>query len=163
MIKANRRRVWALVASGAAIYLVLDFTTGSPSAAPAAVAAPRTRVAIELAPKALAPLVEQLREASAPMARPAMARDLFLRPVVAPEAPTVANEAAEPPSAAIHNRRLTGVLLGPNASAVIDGQPLSLGAELDGYRLTVIRRNFVVFARGAERVQLRLQAHNPGP
>ncbi len=52
---------------------------------------------------------------------------------------------APPPPAFDEVHRVTAVLLGRRPVAVVNGQMLSLGAELAGHRLVEIRRNVVVF------------------
>jgi hypothetical protein len=67
---------------------------------------------------------------------------------------------SEPDFASRH--KLVGVMLGTAPVAVIDEHMVPLNTDFDGYTLTEIQRDYVVFSRpgGEDRVVLKLQ---PGP
>lgn len=98
------------------------------------------------------------------------ARDLFvasedflerLRPKAAKaveipvEAPPVEPEAPpEPEFPPTHELR--GIVWGPRPMAIIDGEPVGQGAEISGYRIVEIGRDFVELQRASKRVRLAL-------
>jgi len=69
-------------------------------------------------------------------------------------APAAATQPAGEPFERRHT--LQGIIAGRRAVAIIDGLYLTVGQELDGYRLIEIHRNRVVFGRERERAELRL-------
>jgi hypothetical protein len=101
-------------------------------------------------------------------------RDLFLptaaiKEAVAPHAPapgeavaaTAGNEAAVASDFRTRHK-LNGVLVGDTPLAVVDNRVLAIHSDLDGYTLTDVQRDYVVFrnASTGERLTLELE---PGP
>lgn len=74
-----------------------------------------------------------------------------------PEHPGNETETDRPPEQPFDaQHRLQGIVAGRLPLALVDGRLLRPGALLDGYRLTEIRRDEVVFERDGDRVILRL-------
>ncbi len=88
---------------------------------------------------------------------PAMESLLAPAPPPAPEpnTPALAEEAA---SDFQSRHQLSGVVIGRNPLAIVDGRVLHRNGELDGYRLVELQRDFVVFQepRTGARATLKL-------
>lgn len=66
------------------------------------------------------------------------------------------------PAAEFQRRhRLDGILAGPRPVAIIDGVVCRPGTRLDGFTLIRIEPTRVVFQRGSQRVELRLEPQVP--
>lgn len=74
---------------------------------------------------------------------------------VEPEPPT---EPEFPPT-----HVLRGIVWGPRPMAVIDGEPVARGAEISGYRIVEIGRDYVELQRGPRRARLTLAPPNSRP
>lgn len=90
---------------------------------------------------------------------PTMAASTFL---AATAEPVPADEPAEPPAAEpqvsfVDQHRLSGVILGDAPLAVIDEQLMSVGAELDGFTLVQIERDYVLFAQSETETRIVLE------
>lgn len=158
-MRPKRRRVWVLVVSGALLFAVVERLSRTDTPMPAAAATTTTsrQVSIELSPKAMADLLSSLRAAPDATRRVELEQDLFLPPALPVVEEPQPHPIADEQTTKFATHRLDGVLIGPTSFALVDGRALQVGAIVDGYRLVQIRRNFAMFARGDERIQLRVR------
>ena len=157
-----------------AVAWAIDLLTGGPGPSPAG-AAPSPAVSAPLAapPAAsldLDALIDLLRSDPAPRSPlrfDELTRDLFvptpsliaaLPPAVPPTSPETGSpkEPVAEPVAFDARHELQGVLTGRVTLAVIDGGLFRRGAQIDGYRLVELHRDYVVFERDGARVVLRV-------
>lgn len=82
--------------------------------------------------------------------------DPFIRPSLGASA--LANGAPEAPDVAWRPMLRAVVVAGPKSSALVDGQVLELGDELEGYRLIQVAPDKAIFSKKGRRVELSVGA-----
>lgn len=118
-------------------------------------------LATRLLPRPYASLAERLASVPRDPFTPSPFLDALLNPAPAP-APAAALPPVEDHAAAFRaGHQLEGVVIGPQALAVVNGQVLRVGAMLDGWQLVRVERERVTFRKPGEKLELVLVVPEP--
>ncbi len=162
-----RLRVLGGLATAAGLFWVVDrFTAGGPQTAAGATAPVASSMPATDWEETTALILRLTTDTYVPV-EPELAtlRDLFAEaevPAGAPELDAAVEDVVAVPEIdpvaefqAAH--RLVGVMLGQRPLAVIDERVMPLHAEVDGFRLVQVARDFVVLRRADTGAQVRLE------
>lgn len=119
-------------------------------------------LATRLLPKPYASLAERLSSVPRDPFTPSPLLDALLNPAPVPALPAAPPPAEDPAAAFRAAYQLEGVVLGPQALAVVNGRVLIAGAMLDGWQLVRVERERVTFRRPGEQTEVVLIVPEPG-
>lgn len=163
----TRMRVLGILAIAAGLFWVVDrFTAGGPQTAAGATASSAPPVPVADWEETTALILRLTTDTYAPV-EPELAalRDLFAEAEVSAGAPeldvavedVVAVPETDPVVEFQAAHRLVAVMLGQRPLAVIDERVMPLHAEVDGFQLVQVARDFVVLRRADTGAQVRLE------